>query len=72
MRQRMLSEKGFERFGKPIRREQFLGELDQVIPWAGCSARVRRGALTDIAVVRFSPVDSLNRQPCQRRHHDLL
>jgi hypothetical protein len=38
MRQRMLSEVGFERFSKPIRREQFLGKMDQVIPRTGCAA----------------------------------
>ena len=35
MRQRTLAEEGFERFRKPTRREQFLEEMDRVIPWSG-------------------------------------
>ena len=33
MRQRTLAEEGFERFRKPTRREKFLEEMDQIIPW---------------------------------------
>jgi IS5 family transposase len=33
MRQRSLAEEGFEKFRKPTRREQFLEEMDQIIPW---------------------------------------
>ena len=32
MRQQTLAEEGFERFRKSTRREQFLSEMDQVIP----------------------------------------
>jgi IS5 family transposase len=35
MRQRSLAEEGFEKFRKPTRREKFLREMDEVIPWAG-------------------------------------
>jgi IS5 family transposase len=35
MRQRTLAEEGFERFRKPTRREQFLEEMERVIPWSG-------------------------------------
>lgn len=35
MRQRTLAEEGFERYRKPTRREQFLDEMDKVIPWCG-------------------------------------
>lgn len=33
MRQQTLSEEGFEKYRKPTRREQFLDEMDQIIPW---------------------------------------
>ncbi len=33
MRQKTLAEEGFERYRKPTRREQFLDEMDQIIPW---------------------------------------
>ncbi len=33
MRQQSLAEEGFERFRKPTRREQFLEEMDKIIPW---------------------------------------
>ena len=33
MRQRTLVEEGFEKFRKPTRLEQFLEEMDQIIPW---------------------------------------
>jgi len=33
MRQRTLAEEGFEKYRKPTRREQFLDEMDQIIPW---------------------------------------
>jgi len=33
MRQKTLADEGFEKFRKPTRREQFLNEMDQIIPW---------------------------------------
>jgi IS5 family transposase len=33
MRQRTLAEEGCEKFRKPTRPEQFLDEMDQIIPW---------------------------------------
>jgi IS5 family transposase len=33
MRQHTLADEGFEKFRKPTRREQFLNEMDQIIPW---------------------------------------
>lgn len=33
MRQRTLAEEGFEKYRKPTRREVFLNEMDQVVPW---------------------------------------
>ncbi len=33
MRQTTLAEEGFERFRKPTRREKFLEEMDQIVPW---------------------------------------
>lgn len=38
MRQRTLAEEGFERYRKPTRREKFLEEMQQVIPWSGLCA----------------------------------
>ena len=38
MRPRTLAEEGFERYRKPTRREKFLGEMQQVIPWSGLCA----------------------------------
>ena len=35
MRQQTLAEEGFEKFRKPTRREQFLDEMDKIIPWEG-------------------------------------
>lgn len=35
MRQKTLADEGFERYRKPTRREQFLDEMDKVIPWQG-------------------------------------
>ena len=35
MRQRSLAEEGFEKYRKPTRRERFLAEMEQVIPWSG-------------------------------------
>ena len=32
--QQTLAEEGFERYRKPTRREQFLDEMDRIIPWA--------------------------------------
>lgn len=37
-RQGTLAEEGFERYRKPMRREQFLDEMDQIIPWAELAA----------------------------------
>ena len=37
MRQRTLADEGFEKFRKPTRREQFLDEMDQIIPWRDLS-----------------------------------
>jgi len=34
MRQKTLADEGFERFRKPTRRDQFLAEMEAVIPWA--------------------------------------
>lgn len=34
MRQRSFAEAGFEKHRKPTRREQFLGDMDRVVPWA--------------------------------------
>jgi IS5 family transposase len=33
MRQKTLADSGFERFRKTTRRERFLAEMEQVIPW---------------------------------------
>lgn len=33
MRQKTLAEEGFEKYRKPTRREQFLNDMEQVIPW---------------------------------------
>ena len=35
MRQHTLAEEGFERYRKPTRRDQFLDEMEQIIPWRG-------------------------------------
>lgn len=35
MRQRTLADEGFERYRKPTRRDQFLDEMEQIIPWRG-------------------------------------
>ena len=35
MRQQTLAEEGFERYRKPTRREQFLDEMHEIIPWDG-------------------------------------
>jgi IS5 family transposase len=37
MRQRTLADEGFEKFRKPTRREQFLDEMDEIIPWRDLS-----------------------------------
>ncbi len=37
-RQQTLAEEGFERYRKRTRREQFLGEMDQIIPWSELAA----------------------------------
>ena len=33
MRQQTLADASFERYRKPTRREKFLAEMEQVIPW---------------------------------------
>jgi IS5 family transposase len=33
MRQKTLADEGFERFRKPTRRDQFLAEMEEIIPW---------------------------------------
>ena len=33
MRQQALADEGFERYRKPMRRDQFLAEMEQIIPW---------------------------------------
>jgi len=33
MRQQTLADEGFERFRKPTRRDQFLAEMEEIIPW---------------------------------------
>ena len=38
MRQQTLAEEGFEKYRKPTRREQFLDEMERMIPWAELSA----------------------------------
>jgi len=35
MRQQTLADEGFERYRKPTRREQFLAEMDKIVPWEG-------------------------------------
>ena len=37
-RQGTLAEEGFERYRKPTRREQFLDEMDRIIPWVELAA----------------------------------
>jgi IS5 family transposase len=41
MRQQTLAEEGFERYRKPTRRDQFLDEIDKIIPWAGLSEVIK-------------------------------
>jgi len=39
MRQQTLAYEDFERYRKPTRRDQFLDEMEQIIPWRGlCEA----------------------------------
>jgi len=38
MRQQTLAEEGFDKYRKPARREQFLDEMERIIPWAELSA----------------------------------
>lgn len=33
MRQRTLAESGYEQYRKTTRREQFLNEMERVVPW---------------------------------------
>lgn len=40
MRQKTFAEEGFERYRKPTRREVFLTEMDQVVPWAELCALI--------------------------------
>ena len=37
MRQQTLSDDGFEKYRKLTHREQFLDEMEQIIPWAALS-----------------------------------
>ena len=37
MRQKSLADSGFEKYRKPTRKEQFLSEMDRIIPWAELS-----------------------------------
>ena len=39
--QTLAAQSGFERYGKKTRREQFLEEMDQVVPWAEQDAPMR-------------------------------
>ena len=39
--QTLAAESGFERYGKKTRREQFLEEMDRVVPWAELEGLVR-------------------------------
>ena len=39
--QTLAAQNGFERYGKKTRREQFLEEMEQVVPWADLEALVR-------------------------------
>ena len=39
--QTLAAQNGFERYGKKTRREQFLEEMDQVVPWAELEELVR-------------------------------
>jgi IS5 family transposase len=42
MKQRTLAEQnGFERYGKKTRREQFLEQMEKVVPWSELEALVR-------------------------------
>jgi IS5 family transposase len=38
MRQQTLAEEGFEKYRKQTRREQFLEEMDRIIPWPELAA----------------------------------
>jgi IS5 family transposase len=40
MRQKTFSEEGFEKHRKKTRREQFLEDMDQIIPWADLAAAI--------------------------------
>lgn len=40
MHQRSLAEEGFEKYRKPTRRERFLAEMEQIIPWRELSAAI--------------------------------
>lgn len=42
MRQQTLAEEGFEKYRKPTRREQFLDEMERMIPWAELSAVIEQ------------------------------
>ena len=35
MHQQTLADEGFERYRKPTQRDQFLDEMEQIIPWRG-------------------------------------
>ena len=38
MRQQIFADEAFERYRKPTRREQFLEQMETVIPWQGLCA----------------------------------
>jgi IS5 family transposase len=40
MRQRTFSEKGFEKHRKKTRRDQFLEDMDQIVPWQELAAAI--------------------------------
>lgn len=40
MRQKSLADEGFEKYRKTTRREQFLHDMDQIIPWSELAAAI--------------------------------
>ena len=53
MRQQTLAEEGFEKYRKLTRREQFLNEIDQIIPWAELSAVIEPFYPKDVLLTSF-------------------
>ena len=47
MHQKTFSEGGFERYAKRTRREQFLDEMERVVPWARLEALIERAVQSD-------------------------